>query len=783
MVVSCALRTSALALTGLTTLALPLPAGARTAFPVETDALLHNPLMGWGIVEYIDNPDLGARRQWAPGETPYPLYDNVQVLFTWAAIEREPGVLDWSAVDRVTDYWAGQGKTLHIIASTEYYNPREGYGGCPEWVYEMGVPRYERGAGDGVYPDYNHPVYQERLRRFLRAFADHFCDSPSIELIALRGYGAFGEWHSGHPYASVEERRRALISIIDAWHGAVAGRKMMTLSVSYEWMFPTLDGEPGILPRGTSIYDEYRPSFRDYIERGASDYAFSLPGIAARRDGVGGAVFQEYDGRLLANLFAHYRRPIFAEPFGGYGAYTSPSVVGFPNTREGDNFIENCIDEALSHHANYLTVHWGVDFDEKHPELVEKALRLLGYRLALVRTEWPDAVAPGGKLTLRQSWENRAVGRCYRPFPLALYLMRGEDVVWSGVDKSFTPAAFIAGRTHDLESSFDLPADIAPGEYGMRVALVDANGNPAIRLAIEGDDGRKRYQIGTVVVRPDAEPERSPVRPEPEATPTGFTWADPSVLRPNATLVASFTYGITRDPERDLSTDSPGWFSVYAEGGDGVRVGEARWFDKAGQGPARKTVLLALREREDYRLAWECVGGGAMAVSGVAVETLDESRVRHIAARQDWPAAVAEDLIVGEGATAFDRQRPPCPLPIVVASRDRSQVRLPSDDFDFLSTNPASVRLEPDTVYTVWFTCAARPQVWQGDYLYMRVRSDTLGSGGGRGLLMWTQRHTSNPERLAYTFRTGQTDDYRVVWGIHNGGYCEISQIVIVRRS
>ncbi len=753
-----------------------VPAVARVVFPREIHEPLHNPHMGWGVVAYLNSP--------LPGDTdPYPWYDNVQVLFTWAAVEREPGEYDWSTVDRVVEAWTRLGKTIHIIASTECYGQAPGMEGCPDWLYALGVPCHAPQGSDGPrYPDYTHPLYQQRLRLYLKQFADHFCNDPRVELIALRGYGAFGEWHSGYPYRTVAQRRHALRTVFDLWREAIAGRRILTVSVSYEWEFPTLAGSPGTMPPGTSIYDEYRPSYRQYLERSLFDEVFDYPAIAARRDGVGGAVFQEWDGRLLANLSQHWRRPIWAEPFGGYEAYTGPSPVGFPNTRPGDDFLENAVDEALSHHANYLTMHWGDRFQETHPELVAKAQRLLGYRFVLVRAEYPETVEPGGQLVLGQTWENRGMGRCYRRYPLAVYLMQGDQVVWQGIDADFDQTNFVAGESYEVRSCLPLPADLPEGAYDLRLAMVDHNGTPRLRLAVGGRDASQRYLLGPIRIGRGRARRSGSAQPLPSAlVRPGQVLARPGLLRPWRTYLLSFRYDVTANPERDLNSDDPGYFACYAEGGDGLRVGETRWYDKAGQGPARKTILLALRERDDYQLVWEALGGGAMVVDDVHLEAVPDSRVRRVAAGPDLGRSVAEDLLLFGGATAFDRRRPPCPLPIVVASRDASQVRLPADDYDFMATNPAHVPLEPDTVYTVWFTCSARPQVGQGDHLYLRLVSEGHEAEDGPRF-MWTQRHTTGPVRRAYTFRTGAGANSRLVWGLRNGGYAEISNVVILRR-
>lgn len=734
-------------------------------YPQETDAPLHNPHKGWVVIDHAipGEIDAGRSADRANDGTPFEWFAHAAVLSTWAQIEPEPGVYDWSLMDQSIDYWSSVGKPIHLRFATDDFGTIPG---CPRWIFDMGVPRTERAHLQ--FPDYTHPVYRERLALFLEQMAAKYAEDPRIETINLQGYGEFGEWHSGANFDTVEQRVEALRGIIDAWRKAFGGRKLLNLSASYEWRTPW-NSQGAMLPHGTSIYEEYRPSYHDFRHRSAFDYAYAFPDVTLSRHGCAGAVFQEYDGRMIANFFQHYRKPTFMEFFGGVRHYTSAAIVGFAATRDGDDHVENAVDELLTHHPTYATpLGWGAmgdaaEFYNDYRDVMIEGHKRMGYRFALVRAAYPDAATPGGSLILRQTWENRAMGRCRYQFPLAVYLMQDGEPVWTGLDAEFDQRYWTAGEIYDLESRFELPADLAPGRYRLAIAFVDDAGAPAIALAMDGDHEARIYELGEIAIDPAAEAEAPAARASITSTPTGCALSE--ALGADGAWLVSFAYTIERDPERDLDTDDPGYFRLVVDGADDSRILESRWFDKAGQPTARKTVLVRTLDAAPYRLAWEAVGGGAMRIEDVTVTPVPADAVRIIdPAGSD--VARDETVQIREGDRAAFR-------------RDRSQVTLPDDWADFLSTRPERTPLEPNTTYTVWFYWAAQPQIWHGDYAYLAVRDD---DGATTAQFRWTQRHTANPVLHAYSFRTGDRPDQRLVWGVKNGGDCRVSKIRLLRR-
>src|SRR5205814_9725438 len=153
----------------------------------------------------------------------FAIADEVAVMFCWSDVEIAPDHYEFSIVDRAYDHWKARGKQIQLRMSAEsllWWNQRTPPTGT-------GVPRYvldhlesdkkqiRRAEGiDYTVVDARDPFYQDRLQRFLAAVAHHFDDHRPVTLIDLRGFGLWGEWHSGFRYPTLEARRSALSAIL-----------------------------------------------------------------------------------------------------------------------------------------------------------------------------------------------------------------------------------------------------------------------------------------------------------------------------------------------------------------------------------------------------------------------------------------------------------------------------------------------------------------------------------------------------------------------------------------
>jgi hypothetical protein len=165
---------------------------------------------------------------------------------------------------------------------------------------------------------------------------------------------------------------------------------------------------------------------------------------------------------------------------------------------------------GLATHASYLnnksaTLPEGPDV---RPEL-DRFLKRLGYRIVLRGVE----VEPGRReLAIRSTWQNCGSAPCYQPCQVAWRLRgAGRDKVlttdtvissWMPGEVEMFTLDFLA-HVPDLPDGppqvvkHVLPLDVPAGSYELLVAAVNARGQPAINLAIEGRASDGWYRVGT----------------------------------------------------------------------------------------------------------------------------------------------------------------------------------------------------------------------------------------------------------------------------------------------
>jgi len=474
-----------------------------TVIPREDeDAVLHNPDMGWVLYENypVDPRPNGTSTLLTLPDEDFPEVDSVAIMLSWADVEVREGVYDFSAVDYAYDYWRKKGKRIHLRMSTESLlwwttlDPPRGKG-IPDYVLEKLPPdkkQVRRWMGiPYVVVDARHPYYLERLRAFLKEVARHFSGDRSVDLIDLRGFGLWGEWHSGYRYESVEARREALIKIIDLF-SEVFKDNLLALSYSYD-----PDGPEEYYAGPTDKFDpKYTAHYEGYLYFSAFDYALKKPNITFRRDGCGGAVHSN-ERRFCEEAFRVWRKaPLVCE-----------FVMGYRDAkRRGREFVDWCLEDALSLHPNYINLMgWhgrgALEFIRERPDLIAYGLRRMGYRLVPVMVRYPRVVRSGEGFRVEMEWVNKGVGRALRKYELRLTLADGSGRTIDSFDAGpIDTDEWIEGKRYrvEVEAVF---RRVAPGEYDLRLMLVDPRDGRAIALPLVDRYPDGSYRIGEIEVR------------------------------------------------------------------------------------------------------------------------------------------------------------------------------------------------------------------------------------------------------------------------------------------
>jgi len=762
--------------------------------PQQTNEVLHNPGMGWVL---IDNAIPGHIDVGRTGT--YPEVDNVAVLTHWGELEPTEGQYDWTLLDESIDYWAGLGKRIHFRISTDAMMI-SGYGyakSVPEWLFQQyGVPYQERFDQGYTFklPDYTDPVFMQKLETFLTAFADRYRDDPRLDIVDLRGYGTWGEWHSGHDFDSYAERIATLRTIIDHWYDAWDGDKILALSNSYEWrseMTPAVNNPT---------------SYEEYMSWSAFDHALTKPNLTFRRDGAAGAL-RTYDRQLLDEFFRSNRAlPLIAEFFGGYGYYVGNGSGYSPDA---------ALEEALELHPNFITImgHDGdfgaAEFYDERPDLIDEGNRRMGYRLVLNQAEYPSAVEAGGAFELRQLWSNLGVGRSYVNYPLKVYLTDSSgNTVWSGTDEQFEMTGFVAGEVYETFSRFELPTSLAAGDYDIRVALVDEQGDPAIRLAIAGEDAQKRYTLGTLTVAAGTvlPPVDDTIRETFEGGSfaasdyvgghqsvgvvtsqpgeaigdaysaygsaaqtqdwTEFLYSDTAklALEPSTTYTVSFRYKATAPPAAD------GFYYFLARTGSGGFAhdkGFTTWRDDSGRARTKTVTFTTDAGFQDYYLIWGLRSGGALAIDDIVVTA-------HPAAAYDSFESgdlAASRYELGSSQTAGS-------LSLAGGLHGSWSVSSISGDRSFLISRKSALKLQPDAAYLVTFRW--RPLATPPGGASFRFAAESRKSGEPPAFVhRWYGVSGQEGVSRSLIVRTDGYRDYRLVWGL-SGGDIAIDDISVI---
>ncbi len=178
--------------------------GRTTVHPEDTGEALENPGMGW-VFHHFDN----SIRQYGPPLGPsyegegFPGLSVAYLRLAWSYLEPEDGVFDWSLIDTVAQRYIRAGRQVAFrftcfesgdVYATPKWLKDAGVGG--RWfLYGKGV--VEEGTPQATWePDYDDPLFLEKLDRFLAAAARRYDGSPHVAFVDT---GSIGIWGEGNP--------------------------------------------------------------------------------------------------------------------------------------------------------------------------------------------------------------------------------------------------------------------------------------------------------------------------------------------------------------------------------------------------------------------------------------------------------------------------------------------------------------------------------------------------------------------------------------------------------
>lgn len=441
----------------------------------DNGKVLHNPQMGW---------EAGASAEELLVYGIPAGYDVIQFRESWDVLEPEEGKYNWDKLDKAIALCKAKGVSVELgmyLQGSDVF----GFTGIPDWIWTKYKIPYQivdtsdftvlPGRDDYVatkHPLYYNKLYQEKVSNFLKAVAEHYPDG-TVDIVYVRPYGLYGEWDAGWNQfdwkGDRELKRKTLRELVQIYADAFQSYKETRLFIDV----PAQDG--GV--------DKYR----DYKEEAAYDLAMEH-GFGIRFCGLGPGNFYGIVGYMIDEHFP--RSPVTSETWFGWE----------PQTYDVDETLES----FYRFRCNVITFGMPVTgtqdiIRDENREMFDTALKTIGYRLLPTTIEYPSSIRAGSETQIYSCWSNLGVGVCWKQYPIRYSLHDAQGkAVWSYTDKAFDQTAWVKGNDYEFTSKVTIPQDIAPGDYTLRIALVDKDGKARIALPIEKVPDVREYAIGSV---------------------------------------------------------------------------------------------------------------------------------------------------------------------------------------------------------------------------------------------------------------------------------------------
>jgi len=465
----------------------------ETVNPTDHGRALINPDMGWTLHFYSNGlRNYGSRLEPSDTVDDFPGLSVVYLRIPWSFIEYEEGKYHWEVLDTPAQRWISAGKKVAFRITAQESGIRYA---TPQWVEKAGAKGYDWGRREGEMlwePDFNDPVFLEKVENFISAMARRYDGNPNVAFVDIGHYGLWGEGHTAHS-THIEYGLDVISKHIDIY---CRHFKNTLLCISDDFV------------------GHDAPGNRFPI----SDYAFSK-GVTIRDDSI---LVQNYGMPMPSWDQTAKPAPWFHSGMAQLFWPTLPVILEHEHygssVRKGAWDKDLFVQSVEEYHASYMSIHWWPrEFLDENRDAIDRINLRLGYRLQLRSVTWPKQIRPGAPFEINAGWANAGVAPCYPGgFPcLTIKDLKG-GIISVLVDESFDmkdlrvdapgkALTFTQNSRFTVAPLYTDPRrdnfrDVPAGDCEIFISAGRRDGTPTLELPYEGDDGNKRYKLGNIKI-------------------------------------------------------------------------------------------------------------------------------------------------------------------------------------------------------------------------------------------------------------------------------------------
>ncbi|MBE5856669.1 MAG: DUF4832 domain-containing protein [Lachnospiraceae bacterium] len=492
-------------------------------YPVESFDFYNNPFKGW--VGWADTLEGDV-------DTVASEHNLVYVDYKWSELEPEKGTYAFDAIEKQYQFekWQKQGYRMVIRFVMDNPNildgdPDKERMDIPQWLFDELKEENAEGEGPGTFylgqsikdllggcgfsPNYKSPKLLEYHRNVIKALAERY-DDPSIcayvEVGSLGHWAEFHTWPTGTGYFPEPKLAQEYMQpYVDYFHNVKVGiRKPYAVAAENNWgLYNDIFGVTS---------DGGTPTFLQWAATGNTDMPEST------EEDIAASAMPEwwklnYSGGEFAN--------------------------GDFRTNALDENICAVLGQIRDSHTTWLGPCSACDFKIGDPDYdyykynIETMVKTMGYRYNLFSISEGDLNQ--GKNTIEMTWNNSGVAPIYYNCPVSLILKdaSGNAVYEQVIDTDTTK--WLPGRTN-VKAEFNIPADVALGEYTLAVKMVTPDAlAQTINLAMENGNKDGSYDLYKLTVNEGTVEETVESTEETTEEPTPAETASVDTTKTNAT--------------------------------------------------------------------------------------------------------------------------------------------------------------------------------------------------------------------------------------------------------